>query len=384
MHYVKRVGLKSICETIAAMGIKPPRLRVWRASSMRAIVKNPVYTGRLMYGLRTNAKFYRVGENGARPRTRAELGKFVIAADAEPIVVEGAHASLISDAARAGFLHWERAALERRRTGERLRPRSILDEGPYILSGLIRCVRCGFRFTGSRRTKGEHVWREYTCCGYHGSGAGTCKRFALQQAVFEDFVCREIEHRWFASTSPSRVRTELRNCLHEPRHGRKSETARLRDQVAALNARMLAATANISAEHADVANALVSSLKLERAVLEARIREHEEALDLAADASRLAKDIEATVRDIAKTWALTPREQLKRLVHAFVHSIDVDPSASTLLVRLLRVPRVGLIPTSRPTIRAMPLDEEAVDIVRATVEHHFGRPQLIHRLETAK
>jgi hypothetical protein len=31
----------------------------------------------------------------------------------------------------------------------------------------------------------------------------------------------------------------------------------------------------------------------------------------AKDVSRLAKDMEATVRGIAKTWALSPREQLE-------------------------------------------------------------------------
>ena len=68
LHYLQGVGLATIRDRITALGVRPQRASAWRTSSIRAIVKNPVFTGRATYGLRTNAKLVsRTTKAGTRP-----------------------------------------------------------------------------------------------------------------------------------------------------------------------------------------------------------------------------------------------------------------------------------------------------------------------------
>ena len=96
---------------------------------------------------------------------------------------------IVSPAAAGAFRVWEKANRERRQ--QRLpwkRSNRWNVDSPFLLSSLMRCGRCGYKFCGSTRRRKGHAYPEYVCCGYQASGAKFCARFPVRQELLEDFV----------------------------------------------------------------------------------------------------------------------------------------------------------------------------------------------------
>jgi hypothetical protein len=141
---------------------------------------------------RSYAKFHKV-ENGhavARPKHRRNKADFN--PEADWIVVEDQHQPLVPKE------RWERAQLEMRVrggtvTGEQLR--AARRNSPYVLSGLIRCKRCGANLQGYKTRKGrrkpgrKQVVSLYYCCGaYVRQGNAVCERALISKHELEEVV----------------------------------------------------------------------------------------------------------------------------------------------------------------------------------------------------
>jgi hypothetical protein len=127
----EHLGVRRIAALLNAEGVRTRRGGTWTAGSVRAVLRNPVYTG-----------LYR------------RLG----------VAVPGSHPPLIP---RARF---EEAMS--RMAGRRTAP-SAQRRQPYLLSGLLRCGACGARMIGARRPGegpegGEH--RYYRCASRTNEG----------------------------------------------------------------------------------------------------------------------------------------------------------------------------------------------------------------------
>jgi site-specific DNA recombinase len=87
---------------------------------------------------------------------------------------------------------------------------------PYLLSGLITCSRCGFRYFGNRRTN-KNV-RYYEDSGYHSKGKAVCSFHAIPTVPLEEFVINTIKE----SLDSSRVAELLQEMIDKYREGRGS------------------------------------------------------------------------------------------------------------------------------------------------------------------
>lgn len=116
----------------------------WAKSTIRAILKNPTYTGRLHWN---RLDFATQREAGGTARLRDQ---------AEWVVAEVEHEALISD---------ELFALAELRFAERSRRTNGRRNGhaPYLLSGMVRCSSGHQPLAMSGRTRKDHV---YMACDY--------------------------------------------------------------------------------------------------------------------------------------------------------------------------------------------------------------------------
>lgn len=138
-------GVRRIARQLNEDGILTRLGKPWNAGSVRAVLRNPAYTG-----------------------TYRRLG----------VVVTGAHPALL----RRGQFEEVQARMARRRTAPSEQHRHA-----YLLAGLARCGHCGGRLLGARRSTATGEARTYYRCA-SATNQGRCAYHSLRTEVLEGAV----------------------------------------------------------------------------------------------------------------------------------------------------------------------------------------------------
>lgn len=186
-----RMGYRSIANALNVRGILSPRgpkwshiySGVWTASTIRAILTNPLYVGNLVWNRRTDARFFRIADGRALERREAYGARLVPNPKEDWTSIPEAHPGIVS-----------RRLFEAAQPSRRGRGSSTDGDGNrrpgahngrrarYLLSGLVICARCRGRYEGCCRTKGKRrkdgsaVRTYYYGCGsYIRKGRAACR-----------------------------------------------------------------------------------------------------------------------------------------------------------------------------------------------------------------
>jgi site-specific DNA recombinase len=192
----------------------------WTHNAVRAILKNPRYTGALTWNRRSRGKYHQL-VNGqavarARPGDRTNgKGEWIVAAGAT-------HEALVS-------LDLFEQAHERMRANKAGAP----SVGAYLFSGLVTCSHCGRRLAGIRKT-GK---RFYRCHMYDEAGTVVCGYNAVAEDWLLDTVIRVIQDEALAPGRLENLRAEIR---------RQDEAERSADALTGLRKRLTALEADIA------------------------------------------------------------------------------------------------------------------------------------------
>lgn len=138
-------GVRRIARALNEDGIRSRLGKPWSAGSVRAVLRNPAYTG-----------------------TYRRLG----------VVVTGAHPALL----RRGQFEEVQARMARRRTAPAEQHRHA-----YLLAGLVRCGHCGARLLGARRSLAGGEARTYYRCA-SATNQGRCAYHSQRTEVLEATV----------------------------------------------------------------------------------------------------------------------------------------------------------------------------------------------------
>ncbi len=152
-------GAAKICRELNAEGIKTARGQPWSKNTVLSILRNPVYTGTLTFGKKTE---------------RRKDGEPI-----EPVVVENAHPALVSVEDFKAV-----QALIAGRTRDRIHPTTLGSD--YLLSGLLYCTGCGHVLIGHPAKSGTIHY--YWCatrmkCGPEACDGKLLNRDAAEAAV---------------------------------------------------------------------------------------------------------------------------------------------------------------------------------------------------------
>lgn len=129
------LGYARICQELDRLGIKPKKKGYWVPASIKDILANPVYTGKIRWNWRKTIKQYHNGEIvKSRPKSPEDSW----------IIVEGKHPALISE-------ELFQAAQEKRGRAPRIRMTKQL-QNPF--AGLCRC-ECGAAMVLRPSTKAQ-------------------------------------------------------------------------------------------------------------------------------------------------------------------------------------------------------------------------------------
>jgi site-specific DNA recombinase len=174
-EYIRGRSCRLIAFGLNDQGVRTRGGRMWQNADISRLLRNPIYTGRLVYNRRAFAQ-------------KKKLGRVVEKDASEVIVFEGAAPTVVDQET------WDQA--ERIREG---RPR--VDRGgsaraqssAYLLAGLLKCP-CGHAWVGIQG--GKQGERFYACAGARSAGAAKCASRSIRAATLDAFIVERVRETW--------------------------------------------------------------------------------------------------------------------------------------------------------------------------------------------
>ena len=291
-----------ITKTLNGEGIPTSTGKHWLKSTVHRILSNEAYTGTLVWGV--DAK------DGAPP-VRVE--------DAFPAIVTKQEFRRITRSLRS-------------KAPARVNPRRA--SSPYLLSGLVKCEKCGKALTAAEAKSGKYSY--YVCHSLLKKGKGTCKTPRLNSKRFEKLMIDQIRANILTE---SNIRDLVRLMDEEM------------DGVAAEQRERLE---NIEAELIEVRRRLdrvwhvIENSELDISDATSRIREHrerQEKLEIAAEEARALLSERRAVLDNVDTIASYAQDmsdflmtseitESRAFIKSFVKEIAVKPGKATVFYTL--------------------------------------------------
>ncbi len=189
----------------------------WSTGTLKAIVENPAYFGARAYNRNSMSKI--LATQQGRPNGLSTRYPHWRNTKDQWVIVENAHDPIVSKDV------WELANSTNRKT---LGSTSPVSRRPYLLTGLIRCSRCGFAFQGwSGRAKG-HSYLRYIDGGWKAKRI--CSHVAIPKEKLEAFVLQSIRETFAEPQLMDSIERKMKQILRaEP-----DDIQLRRDQLASL------------------------------------------------------------------------------------------------------------------------------------------------------
>jgi hypothetical protein len=198
----------------------------WTRNGIRAILKNPRYTGALVWNRRSRGKYHRLHKGEVVPK-----GKPTDVANVpeEWEIVTGTHEPLVSQ-----------DAFDRVQARLRANRGGAPSIGAYLFSGLLTCCHCGGTLAGITK-KGRRVYR---CHMYDAAGVVVCGYNAVGEEWLLERVLQVLEEEMLAPGRLESLREEVRRQDEAERN--PTALRPLHERLAELEARITQGNENLA------------------------------------------------------------------------------------------------------------------------------------------
>ncbi|MEW6664101.1 MAG: recombinase family protein [Thermodesulfobacteriota bacterium] len=216
--YSETRSLRKTTHLLNSAGIRTRNGLPWSATSVRRILTNPTYLGKVWYGKR---------------KSNPENGKLTPVAEKDWQVSAGLHDPIVSEEVFGAA----QAVLD---TNVNKPTRA---KNTYLLSGLIWCGKCGGRMHGYTFTKKgtDATYIYYKCHNNASKGRSVCEGLTVQARPLEDFVVKTLmdlsKDRHFLNDREEML-TTLREEAGKAASGRSDELARLEAEERQIQAKL--------------------------------------------------------------------------------------------------------------------------------------------------
>lgn len=160
------IGSQTLAKELNSMGLRTKKGDVWSDFSIRYILKNPIYTGLIRWNFETIS-------GGVRKKTGKEIIQEYEQEGFETIIDR----TLFSEVQKL---------MDRRSV------MAFRSENHYPFSGVLKCSKCGYGFTGaSKKQKGGKTHRFYKCRGR--MSFGICNVQSISEETIEKEFLRLLD-----------------------------------------------------------------------------------------------------------------------------------------------------------------------------------------------
>lgn len=363
-------GFRTIADTLNREGYPPPRSRRWLASAVRSIIVNPLYMGAAVYGRKSKSKYHEFSIERTDDRAQITIEKkeifrkgYVCREMEECVVVHDAHPAIICKE------RWYRAQeILAEKTQDSTPKRTGRGaHSPYLLTGLIKCARCGYNFQGdSHRRTG---WKSYQCGGYVAGGRSVCVRANVSAEQIESWIVGQMRERLLDGRAAlfdsyddleaavqAEVASQGRSDVPEVGDRKAIELSLLEKRR-----KLELILTGLSPDNLDVANELIRTLKREIKGLEEdlRLRKAKARPTWAVDAKAAAHEAAGYLWNLKEVMGKGTTEERRRIIDYFVAAVKVNSkegwaeaefyeSPALPTASFCMAPPTGFEPVSRP------------------------------------
>jgi DNA invertase Pin-like site-specific DNA recombinase len=166
--------------------------RRWSRGAIRFILKNPRYTGALVWNQRSRGKYHRLHQGEVVSKGRPDDARN---APEEWEIVTGTHEALVSQ-----------ELFDRVQARMRANRCSRAGVGAYLFSDLLTCSECGRTLSGQTR-RGKRIYR---CHKYDDAGVVVCDFNSVHEDWLLDKVLRVLEEEMLSPNRLEALREEIR------------------------------------------------------------------------------------------------------------------------------------------------------------------------------
>ncbi len=169
--YSEGYGYKATVNRVNKEGHKSKRGNAFSTTSIKEILKNPVYVGKIRYNVRQDWN----------EKRRKNINP-------NPILVDGEHEAIIDNKT------WEKVQIILK---DRSKTHNRVYDSEFPLSGLLKCPVCGASMTISRsyhkRKDGTKKVAEYYACGnWKNKGTAVCNSNSIRAKVADEVVINKL------------------------------------------------------------------------------------------------------------------------------------------------------------------------------------------------
>jgi len=176
--YRSGLGVLAIVADLNRRGVRFRNGRPWQHNTVAYLLANPAYVGDLVWGRRMlNPRSRRRPDE---PRRQVREQPLVCRAGVYPPLVSRAEFDLVQ-AIRAGRPGVKRGGGGGRSVGS-----------PYLLTGLLRCARCGAPLAGKQNSPGSAGGRYYVCTAGRQQGPEACDARSIACAALDARVVERL------------------------------------------------------------------------------------------------------------------------------------------------------------------------------------------------
>ncbi len=342
------LGCRAIAVRLNREGVISAKGKGWGLSSIRAMLLNDAYVGRLVWNRRAMGKFHRIADRREVERDGCGRRRLEWNSPEDWLIHEEAHEPLID---RVTFDRARRLLKER---GNQRTATGFLTgkarSSRYLLSGLVRCGDCGGAMHGrttwksKRRKDGTRISTSYYVCGTSiMKGKRFCQPILFLQEPMDGFVMEIVANRiatLLGRTGRATLRRLIEKELGAQGHDPRPEMKRLKARLAEI-AKKVDSVVDLAAdspENRDLLNERLGRLRRERQEAEGRLRELEAIPVGTIKADDVVDSILEGLAEARRLFDEGTTVERKRLVRAFVENLTVAGSKRCGEIRLKKLP----------------------------------------------
>ncbi|MFH0932762.1 MAG: recombinase family protein [Nitrospirota bacterium] len=167
--FIETRSIRKTTHTLNSLGIKTRKGTTWASSSIHRILTNPTYIGKIWYGKR---------------KTDLETGRLKKVQEEGWKVASGLHKPIVP----------EKIFRQAQESLDSISRKPTRAFRTYLLSGLLRCGKCGgpmHGYTFAKKSSGK-AYSYYKCHNYGSKGTTVCTGMTVPARELEDFVVQTL------------------------------------------------------------------------------------------------------------------------------------------------------------------------------------------------
>jgi site-specific DNA recombinase len=197
-------SIRALVSDLNRRGVPSPCGKAWHPAPTRNLLRCPHYTGNYVWNRDTHGKYHSIKQGHPVKAARRRSVKRLHNAEGNWSSAGTTHEALVDHET------WE--IVQRKLNERRKHTAPCSGGGRLLLSGLIRCGRCGHAMHGEtpRNPRAlEYGERQYLCSGYQMRGRAVCNHHVIPEDPLHRFIVRMIERDFFHTGNFDKLREEI-------------------------------------------------------------------------------------------------------------------------------------------------------------------------------